>query len=189
MVHCNCQCEKLVWIFSSAYLDENWRQGKHYRITNVNQGNYYQLHVSHTIFQPTLIKQNSVPLTCLFEMGVKQNPGRPFNIHNCMVPSALEIQCKVNKGQSRHSLPMRDNKFQWSQALTLHCKVFLMLCNCHIEMKNKHNLQSTAHIVPMLFTCVSCSYSCCNNYNPHLKTHMPFKLMYKLSLIWQRHVR
>ena len=131
-----------------------------------------------------LVDHSTFTIACHVELHV----GFPF-IQTSLVPSALEIQCKVNKGQSRHSLPMRDNKFQWSQALTLHCKVFLMLCNCHIEMKNKHNLQSTAHIVPMLFTCVSCSYSCCNNYNPHLKTHMPFKLMYKLSLIWQRHVR
>ena len=34
--------------------------GKYYKITNVDQGKYYQINVGHTKFQPTLNKQNNV---------------------------------------------------------------------------------------------------------------------------------
>ena len=45
MPYRNFQCEKLVWIFLSPYLDENWRRGKYYKLTNVNQGKYYKISV------------------------------------------------------------------------------------------------------------------------------------------------
>ena len=45
---CNSHCEKSVWIFSFAYLDENSREGKYYKITNLKQGIYYKTNVGHT---------------------------------------------------------------------------------------------------------------------------------------------
>lgn len=53
------------------------------------------------------------------------------------------------------------------------------------EQKNKLKIQSTSPQCFLLITGISCSYSCCKYYNP---THRPFKLIYKLHLIWQRHV-
>ena len=37
-VHSNFQCEKLVWTFSSAYLDENSRPNKYCTIVECDQG-------------------------------------------------------------------------------------------------------------------------------------------------------
>jgi hypothetical protein len=45
--------KKPVWIFSSTYLDVNSRQGK-----------FYKINVSHTKFQPTLIRQKIVIENC-----------------------------------------------------------------------------------------------------------------------------
>jgi hypothetical protein len=38
---------------SSAYLDENSKQGKYYEITKGNQGKFYKINVGYTKFQPT----------------------------------------------------------------------------------------------------------------------------------------
>ena len=54
MDQCSFQCEKLMWVFWSTYLDENSRQGKYYKVTNVDLGKYYNMYLcGHTTFQPT----------------------------------------------------------------------------------------------------------------------------------------
>jgi hypothetical protein len=54
--HYNLLFEKLVWLFSSAYLDGDSRQAKYYKTsTKVNEGTYYKINVGHTKFQPTII--------------------------------------------------------------------------------------------------------------------------------------
>ena len=153
---------------------------------------------------PTLIRQNNVPSitslkwtwckilvnywTFTIACHVELHVGVPF-IPISLVPSALELQCKVYKGRSQHSLPMREYNFWWSQAL--HTPLWSVPNVAQLQHWNEEQTQLPVYSPHsfMLFTCITCSYSCCNNYNPHLKTHMPFKLMYKLSLMWQRDVQ
>ena len=66
VVHCNFQCEKLVWGFLFAYLDENSRHGKYYKVTIANQKEYYKINVDNTKFQPTMIGQKQ----CSWDYGV-----------------------------------------------------------------------------------------------------------------------
>ena len=60
VAHYNFQCEKVVWVLSSAYWDENWRQDKTrqdtiYKISDVKQSRFYKIHVGDIKFQPTWI--------------------------------------------------------------------------------------------------------------------------------------
>ena len=52
VAHYNLMCDKLVWVFLPAYLDEISRPYMYHKIINVNKGMYNKINVVRTKFQP-----------------------------------------------------------------------------------------------------------------------------------------